>query len=474
MKLFLLAALVVTAVFGALWIALDHENAPPRTLARYLERRAEGHGPAIENVGRFAAGVLLALDRGRTQRALPIAAPLAPDVRAMPSTPEISPLRSVTVASAEEALRAIGDAKPGDAITFLPGTYRFNGTYIAASQPATPAAPILVRAEKRGSVVLEFNMVEGFLVSAPCWSFENLVIRGVCADHSNCEHAFHVVGKAAHFIARNNEIVDFNAHFKVNGSGGSYPDFGVIEGNALRNDSVRDTGNPVTLIDLVAASHWRIRGNRISDFAKERSDRISYGAFVKGGGADNRLEQNIVVCEDRLRDSAGQRVGLSLGGGGSSASACRGGHCITEQDRGVIASNLIAACSDDGIYLNRAAMSLIAHNTLIDTGGITARFGESSADVEGNLVDGPMRAQDGATLHPRDNIDTRAAALYLGWHPVRRLFADALALDLHWRGNPPRRHVSGDPPSDLCGMPRSRQPTYGAFEDIARCAGGAN
>jgi hypothetical protein len=470
MKWLSLAALML-AVAGAAWIAIERVNVPPRRLAIYVERRAGGHRAAIESIGHFAAGILLALDRGRrSQPSLPIPMPLA---QAMPPAPEDLP-RRVAVASPEEALRAIGDAKPGDAITFLPGTYRFDGTYIAASQPATRAAPILVRAERPGSVVLEFNMVEGFLVSAPYWSFENLVIRGICADHSHCEHAFHVVGNAAHFLARNNEIVDFNAHFKVNGSAGAYPDLGVIDGNTLRNDSVRDTGNPVTPIDLVAGSHWRIRGNRISDFVKGRSDRISYGAFVKGGGADNRFERNVVVCEDRLRGFAGQRVGLSLGGGGSSADACRGGGCIAEQDRGVIASNLIAACSDDGIYLNRAAMSLIAHNTLIDTGGITARFGESSADVEGNLVDGPMRAPDGATLHPRDNIDTRAAALYLGWHPVRRLFADALALDLHWRGNPARRHVSGDPPSDLCGMPRSGQPTYGAFEDIARCAGGAN
>jgi len=85
-----------------------------------------------------------------------------------------------------------------------------------------------------------------------------------------------------------------------------------------------------------------------------------------------------------------------------------------------------------------------------------------------------MRAQDGATLHPRDNIDTRTAALYLGWHPVRRLFADAPALDLRWRADPPRRRDGGEPPADLCGASRSRQPTYGAFEDIARCAASAN
>ena len=471
MKVLSLAALMLAAA-GAAWIAIERVNVPPRRLAIYVERRAAGHRAAIEGIGHFAAGILLALDRGRPrpQPALPIPAPLA---QAVPPAPEDLP-RRVDVASPDEALRTIATAKPGDIITLLPGTYRFDGTYIAASRPATQAAPVLVRAEVPGSVVLEFNMVEGFLVSAPYWSFENLVIRGICADHSHCEHAFHVVGNATHFLARNNQIVDFNAHFKVNGSAGAYPDFGVIEGNTLRNDRVRDTGNPVTPIDLVAASHWRIRGNRISDFVKGRSDRISYGAFVKGGGADNRFERNVVVCEDRLSGFAGQRVGLSLGGGGSSAAACRHGRCITEQDRGVIASNLIASCSDDGIYLNRAAASLITHNTLIDTGGITARFGESSADLEGNLVDGPMRAQDGATLHARDNIDTRTAALYLGWHPVRRLFADALALDLHWRADPPRRRGGGEPPADLCGASRSRQPTYGAFEDIARCAASAS
>jgi hypothetical protein len=424
-------------------------------------------------VAALLAGVVgiawLAIERiGVPQRMLAMPAPLDGDAHAAASTPDR--VRTVTVASPAEALRAIGAARPGDAITFLPGTYRFDGTYIAASRPATEAAPITVRADKRGSVVLEFNMVEGFLVTAPYWSFENLVIRGICADHSNCEHAFHVVAGANHFAARNNEIVDFNAHFKINGSEGMYPDHGVIERNTLRNDSVRNTGNPVTLVDLVAASHWRIRGNRISDFVKGESDGISYGAFAKGGGADNRFEQNVVVCEDRLRGRAGQCVGLSLGGGGSSHAACRGGRCITEQDGGVIASNLIAACSDDGIYLNRAATSTIARNTLIDTGGIAARFGESSADVDGNLVDGSIRALGGATLHRDDNIDTPFIALYVGWHPVRRLFIDPLALDLRWRGNPPRRRSTRERAADLCGMPRPARPTYGAFEDIAHCS----
>jgi parallel beta-helix repeat protein len=459
-----LPALVVLVALGGIVAAVERIDTPPRRLAPWVERRAAGHRTIIQRTGHEIARALVALDRGRETFHDPMPVP-APDA-AMASQPR----RQVIVGSTTEALHAIDDAQPGDVITFIPGTYRFGGVYIDAHEPGVAEAPITVRAEKPRSVVLEFNMVEGFLVSAPYWTFENLTIRGVCADHSNCEHAFHVVGGASHFVARGNEVVDFNAQFKINGSGGQFPDWGVIEGNVIRNTAARTTANSVTSIDLVAASHWRIVGNRISDFVKARSDHTSYGAFAKGAGTDNRLLRNVVVCEDRLRGYAGQRVGLSLGGGGSTRDACRDHRCITEQDQGVIASNLVASCSDDGIYLNRAAMSIVSHNTLIDTGGITARFGESSGDADGNLVDGAISARAGATLHTDDNRTTSIPTLYLGLHPVRRLFADTSKLDLHWRSDPPRRQRVETVPADLCGATRPPRPSYGAFEDIARCA----
>lgn len=463
----LLAALVVIVVVVGVAAAVERIDVPPRRLAPWVERRAAGHRGIIQRAGHLASSALLALDRDRESfhNPMPIPARTPPDAVTTAERPHI-----VIVASSSEALHAIRVARPGDVITFIPGRYRFEGAYIDVREPGEPGAPITVRAEKRGNVLLEFDMLEGFLVTAPYWHFENLAIRGVCTDHSGCQHAFHVVGEAEHFVARNNEVVDFNAQFKINGSRGAYPDFGIIDGNVIRNSAVRETSNPVTSIDLVAASHWRIRGNRISDFAKAHGDRVSYGAFVKGGGSDNRLERNVVVCEDRLRSVAGQRVGLSLGGGGTSADACRDGRCITEQERSVIAANLIASCSDDGIYLNRAAMSTIAHNTLIDTAGITARFGQSSADVEGNLVDGIVRAQAGAVLHDNDNRVTGIASLYVGSHPVRRLFADPSTLDLRWRSDPPRRKALQNVPPALCGGARGPRPVYGAFEDIERCA----
>jgi hypothetical protein len=322
-------------------------------------------------------------------------------------------------------------------------------------------------------VQLEFDLIEGFKVSGAYWTFENLSIRGTCKEHSACEHAFHVVGGAQHFTARGNTLADFNAHFKINAEGGAAPDEGLLEGNAISNSSVRRTANPVTPIDLVAASRWVIRGNRISDFIKGEGNQISYGAFAKGAGEANRFEGNLVICEHLLRGHPGSRVGLSLGGGGTDPGVCRDKRCITEQSGGVIAANLIAACSDSGIYLNKAAASVIRHNTLLDTGPLDVRFPESSADLEGNLVDSAVRSRDGGVLRETDNRQTGMARLYTGQHPVRDLFADAPAFDLRWRGAVPRAssgQASGQAGvPDLCGGPRPAQPALGASEDYTRC-----
>jgi hypothetical protein len=474
-----LAIVLVFAATAVCVAIVDRAQIPPRRLGPYLEHRAAGHRPSIENAGHRLREWLVAADRGVpvVHRPLPV-----PDLafEALPSA-----RRTVTVASADALRRAIAEAQPGDTIMLMPGTYRFQGPSIAVVRAGSATDPIVVRAGIPGSVELEFDLLEGFHVLAPYWVFEDLVIRGVCADHSACEHAFHVVGNAEHFDARRNVVLDFNAHFKINGLRGEYPDFGRIEGNVLTNSRIRDTGNPVTPIDLVAASHWRVTGNRISDFIKAGSNQVSYGAFAKGGGRDNVFERNVVVCEDKLRGAPGQRVGLSLGGGGTGAGACRDGRCITEQDASTVRANLIASCSDDGIYVNRSATSRILDNTVLDTAGITVRFGESSADVEGNLVDGVIREVDGAArevdgaarevdgaaLHAKDNVTTSPPWLYLGRHPVRDLFTDAGALDLRWRERPPRRaSTSEKDASDLCGRRRGKQPVYGAFDDIAGCA----
>ena len=161
---------------------------------------------------------------------------------------------------------------------------------------------------------------------------------------------------------------------------------------------MRQTANPVNVIDIVDASRWTLRKNLITDLFKGDGNRTSYGGIAKGAGSANVFDNNIVLCEYRVHAPGTITIGLSLGGGGTGAAFCRDGRCVAEQEGGSLRGNLIAACSDDGIYLNKAARSMIAHNTLIDTAGIELRFPTTSANVEGNLVDGRIRTRDGAVL----------------------------------------------------------------------------
>lgn len=456
----------LAAAFAAATAAL---GVPPREMAPYIERRLAGHHPILARSGEWLARVLTILDRGdgRARIRLDLRAGAQPQAPAAPPTVVANP---VTVATTSEFIRALARAQPGDVITPEPGTYRFSGASIFVTRAGAPGADISVRASRPGTVLVEMDNLEGFVVSAPFWRFENLTIRGVCARHTECEHAFHVVSGATHFVARNNVLMDFNAAIKVNGQDRRFPDDGLIEANTINNTTARQTDGPVTMIDLVAASRWTIRDNLITDFIKAGGDRISYGAYAKGGGTGNRFERNVVLCEYLLRGTPGWRIGVSLGGGGTEPRYCADGACATEQNDGAIESNLIASCSDDGIYVNHGGVSRIANNTLLDTGGIVVRFAESRAEVEGNLVDGAIRSRDGGVLHANGNLQTPVSALYFGYHPQRSLYRDALAFDLAWASPPPRR-VSTAEPVDLCRASRPARPVFGAFEDIAACIG---
>ena len=131
-------------------------------------------------------------------------------------------------------------------------------------------------------------------------------------------------------------------------------------------------------------------------------------------------------------------------------------------------ANLIAGCSDVGIYLNSAAGTRIVDNTILDTAGVQVRFPESGATLDGNLVDGPIRSDEGGLLRLGENLDTPIWQLYLGRHPQRALFADPARLDLRWREEAPRRGGSATGP-DLCGAVRGARAAYGAFDDFAAC-----
>jgi hypothetical protein len=336
------------------------------------------------------------------------------------------------VSTTAQLLTALAMANPGDVITLEPGTYVVTSN-LNCSRPGSASAPITVRAATLGTVIIESSAVEGFHVTQPYWTFENLEMHGTCTDDSSCEHAFHITGLADGVTLRNNRLVDFNAQVKGNGSpdgaGGAFtwPDDVLIEGNELFDTRARNTSNPVTKLDIVGGRRWRVRANYIHDFAKGGGDTVSYAAFFKGNSRDGLMERNLVVCS-RLH-TGGTRIGLSFGGGGTSPdSICEDATCTPEHQDGLMRNNIIAHCSDVGIYLNEGTRSKLYFNTLHDTAGIDVRYAASTAELRANLVTGAVRDREGGTHTAYDNLTDVGNAMFVSW------FADPDNLDFTLTG----------------------------------------
>lgn len=324
----------------------------------------------------------------------------------------------VNVSDEAQLVQAIDNAMPGDEIVLAPGLYEVDQV-LRCDNPGTAAEPIVVRSQELGEARIRFDTVEGFKVSAPHWHFENLDVRGVCASHSVCEHAFHIVREADFTIVRHCRLWDFNAQIKGNGEdpGGGivFPDDVIVEDSEFFNATVRNTGNPVTPIDVVGGRRWIVRRNTIYDFAKGGGNGISYAAFLKGNSRDGLFERNLVLCE--VNHSDGIRLGLSFGGGGSGPDPiCEDGTCTPEHQRGVMRNNLIVNCPDDvGIYLNEAQETKIFNNTLYNTVGIDVRFVASTADIRNNLLSGRIQNRNGGTSTSSTNLTDVPLESFRSW-----------------------------------------------------------
>ena len=465
--------LLVLAILGggggliALVWFLDDQGRSPREWAPYLQRRAEGNNNLYVEGAALVADYLQRMERlPRTED--PIIPPLVGAAAIRSGTPPAVMTRLVL--NTAQLGAAIAEATPGQVIQLVPGTYALDGRGLVLVRPGTPVAPITLRAERLGDVTLLSSVAEAMKVIAPHWVIENLVVRGVCGAHSDCEHALHVVGGAHYTTIRNNRFEDFNAHIKINGEGGTFPDHGRIIGNTMTNATPRDTRAPITPIDMVGASNWRIAGNFIADFQRKGGGAATYGAFVKGAGEANVMERNVVVCEWKLRRSLGPNIALSIGGGGTFPDAVKRdlGASGLEQAGGVIRDNVLAFCNDVGIYVNKGQRSLISHNTVLDTAGIGVRFPESSAEVVGNLIDGIVQTREGAVVRVRDNEVAPLIGLFIGRHPARDMFRDPARLDLRWRTRP-EPISTGEMRADFCGTERTGRVLPGAFEDFGKC-----
>lgn len=494
---------LIASVVGALWLQYRFQDPAWVTVSRVLRPELDWQSPRYPSLAPFfkAAYALLAEDDrlvyghrfGSPQRVDPhrlAFGPVGPtrnfeprpvyydeNGSPVPSNDvasgwafkhEVSPgAVDVVVSDAVELEQALRSAKAGDHILMLPGAYPVRGASLKILQSGEVDAPIFLRASKFGDVTLEFNMVEGLHVRAPYWVFENLVIRGNCTTDHQCEHAFHIVGDAHATVIRNVMALNFNAAVKVNRQGEAVPDFGLIEDSFLANEWPRNTVRPVTPVDIVAASGWRVTSTVIADFAKAKGNGISYAAFFKGGGAGGVFDRNLVLCE--WQHYGGVRLGLSLGGGGTrSPSVCRNGDCSMEHEGGIIRNNIIMNCPNDvGLYLSKAPNTTIHNNILMGTAGVDIRFKESHVTLFNNVLDGRIISRDGGVFEVENNVMSRWKAMILQpvtssvyRDPGQANFSPVRPKDLQARGT-----IIRVPYTDFCGDLASLvEPDIGAFQ----------
>ena len=307
------------------------------------------------------------------------------------------PAVEVVVSTSKGLQEAVKRAQPGDTLVLAPGHYH---AYRLTTQAAgLPQAPITVRAASPQAAIVHADGGELFSIHHGGWRFVDLRLEG----GPQAQHAFHVAGAAPRVRIENNLVLDFNSPVKINGEpGGQYPDDGLLAGNDFANRTARETGSPVTFVDLVSASGWVVRDNVLADFAKAGGNRVSYGIFMKGNSEGGLIERNLVLC--RYRVEGGTRVGISLGGGGTETRYCREGSCNTEHRAGTVRNNVVVDCPDVGVYLNRAQDSRVVHNTLLMTRGIDVRFATSTGLVAGNVLSGRVQDRDGGHARQRDNL----------------------------------------------------------------------
>jgi len=387
--------------------------------------------------------------------------------------PDFTPAQQgelVVVSDVVSLKKALSSAKPGQQIMLEPGVYAFERTF-EMRQAGTAAAPIRLTGRRMHQVQLLLKG-EGLLLLAPHWQFENLSFIGNCDTHDSCQHALHISGRASDVLIRNNSFRDFNSAIKVNGLNGNYPDRGLLVNNTIYNTSPRQTKGPATPVDIVAANDWVVRANFIYDIQKSAGDEVSYAGFIKGNASGGVFERNLVMCEANLKGGRYTALGLSFGGGGTGKPYSRDEQTDVESRGGVMRNNIIMHCPNDvGIYLNKAADTLLENNIVYNTVGVDVRYSASTAIFRNNVISGRINNREGGQ-HQAEHNYVVSRSFFTGRDQLKDEFRAPDVADFSWQGPypaepSPQPNADGQM-KDFCGQ-LVQQPYLGAFAGVEFC-----
>lgn len=388
----------------------------------------------------------------------------------------------VPVCSEAEILAAIANAASGDVITVCPGTFAFN-QLISVDADGTDAARIFLRAETPGTVTFNLSHIENFKLRGKFWIFENITFVGDCADASGCEHAFHIVADADDVIFRNNEVVNFASHVKLNGEFvgqdpvKSFPDRTWFIGNFWHNTRYVDNDAPHNILNLDGGKDHVVRGNIFADYSAPVSlPKSASAVYPKASTLRILIEQNLIVCE-KARTEGETNRGIQLGDG-APASICDGdgdqdgnGDCVEngQNQAALVRNNIVMGCnnggSSAGIMVNSDRESRIFHNTVYDAEPRNAVFYEGHPDHAtpfrfGILENGFNTSYAKRPLDEANNVVPSHAEM-------NTLFVAPASGDFSLAdGATLLEQNASDPavPHDFCGYPRGDMADLGAIE----------
>lgn len=388
----------------------------------------------------------------------------------------------ILVDSEAAILAAIEDAHPGDVITLEPGTYSFD-TLIRVQRDGTEEDRVFLRAAALGTVTVYLSHIENFKVHAKYWVFENIIFEGMCSTGAGCEHAFHIVGDADDLIFRNNEVVNFASHVKLNGEFvdgeplKQFPDRTWFIGNFWHNTKYVPNNAPHNVLNLDGGKDHVVRGNIFADYSAPASlPKSASAVYPKASTLGILIEQNLIVCEKQNTEGETTR-GIQLGDG-APASICDGdtdgdglGDCEEngQNQEGLIRNNIIMNCdnggSSTGIMASSDRESLIAHNTVYNVGARNGAFyvGHPAHETywTANILENGFNTNYAVQeLTEQDNLSPTFAEMTQTYTAPEN--GDFSLLDDMFFGELNLKHPQVT--HDFCGYPRGEETPLGAIE----------